>query len=103
VEYAPEEAADTLSVEDVGPLEDSTIVAGLKVTCGPRGDRVEVKDTVPENPFRLVKVTMTFPDDPGVTVSVEELRAILKSGITIVTVIVAEWVPGEPVPVTVTE
>ena len=64
---------------------------------------MEVKNTVPENPFRLVKVTMILPDDPGATVRVEELRAILKSGITTVTVTVAEWMPGEPVPVTVTE
>ncbi len=64
---------------------------------------MEVKDTVPENPFRLVKVTMILPDDPGATVKVEELRAILKSGITTVTVTVAEWVPGKPDPVTATE
>jgi hypothetical protein len=64
---------------------------------------VEVKDTVPENPFRLVKVTMILPDDPGATVKVEKLKAILKSGITTMTVTVAEWVPGEPDPVTATE
>jgi hypothetical protein len=44
--------------------------AGLKVACGPRDERVEVRDTVPENPFRLVKVTITLPDEPWVTVSV---------------------------------
>jgi len=53
--------------------------------------------------LRLVRMTMTFPDDPGATVSVEGLRAILKSGITTVTATVTECVPGEPVPVTVTE
>ena len=67
------------------------------------GERVEVKDTVPENPFRLVKVTMILPDDPGATVRVEELRAILKSGVATVTVTMTECVPDEPVPVTVTE
>jgi hypothetical protein len=41
---------------------------------------VEVKDTVPENPLRLVNVTATVPDDPWATVSEDELRAILKSG-----------------------
>ena len=41
---------------------------------------MEVRATVPENPFRLVKVTITLPDDPWATVSVELLRAILKSG-----------------------
>jgi hypothetical protein len=76
---------------------------GLKVTCGPGEESVEVKDTVPENPLRLVKVTMTVPDDPGATVSEEELRVILKSGRTTVTETTAECVPGEPVPVTVTE
>ena len=64
---------------------------------------MEVKNTVPENPLRLVKVTMTLPDDPGATVRVEELRAILKSGLATVTVTMTECVPDEPVPVTVTE
>jgi hypothetical protein len=64
---------------------------------------MEAKDTVPENPLRLVNVTMTDPDDPGTTVSEGELRAILKSGMTTMTVTVIECEPGEPVPVTVTE
>lgn len=64
---------------------------------------IAVRDTVPENPFRLVNVTTTFPDDPGATVRVEALRVILKSGATTVTVTVTEWVPDEAVPVTVTE
>jgi hypothetical protein len=64
---------------------------------------VEAKDTVPENPLRLVKVTKIVPDDPGPTVSDEELKAILKSGMITVTVTVMECEPGEPVPVTVTE
>lgn len=51
---------------------------------------MEIRDTVPENPFRLVKVTMTFPDNARATVRVGELRVILKSGITTVTVTVAE-------------
>jgi len=38
-----------------------------------------------ENPLRLVNVTMTDPDDPGATASEDELKAILKSGITTVT------------------
>jgi hypothetical protein len=66
-------------------------------------ESIEAKDTVPENPLRLVNVTMTEPDDPGATVSEEELRAILKSGMTTVTATVIECEPGEPVPVTVTE
>jgi len=85
------------------PLEDSMTEVGLKVTCGSGEESVEVRDTVPENPSRLVKVTMTVPDDPGGTVSEEELRAILKSGTTTVAVIVVKCEPGEPVPVTVTE
>jgi len=64
---------------------------------------MEVKDTVPENPLKLVNVTMIEPDEPGATVSEEELRAILKSGMTTVTVTMIECEPGEPVPVTVTE
>ena len=64
---------------------------------------MEVKDTVPENPLRLVTVTMTLPDDPGATVRVEELRAILKSGVATATVTMTGCVPDEPVPVTVTE
>ena len=85
------------------PLEESMTDVGLKVTCGPEEESLEVKDTVPENPLRLVKFTMTVPDDPGATVSEEELRVILKSGTTTVTATTAECVPGEPVPVTVTE
>jgi hypothetical protein len=50
--------------------------AGLNVTCGPGDERVEIKDTVPENPLRLVNVTVTDPDDPGATASEGELRAI---------------------------
>jgi hypothetical protein len=77
--------------------------AGLKVTCGPAEESVEVRDTVPENPLRLVNVTITLPDDPGATVNEEGLKAIPKSGVTTVTVTVVERAPGEPVPVTVTE
>ncbi len=76
---------------------------GLNVICGPGDESVEVRDTVPENPLRLVKFTITVPDDPGATVSEEGLRVILKSGMTTVTVTVVECEPGEPVPVTVTE
>jgi hypothetical protein len=76
---------------------------GLKVTVGPGEERVEVRDTVPENMSRLVKVTMILPEDPGATVSVVELSVILKSGTTTVTVTVTKCVPGDPVPVTVTE
>jgi hypothetical protein len=64
---------------------------------------VEVNDTVPENPLKLVSVTMTLPDDPRATARVEELRAILKSGVATVTVTTTECVPDDPVPVTVTE
>ena len=85
------------------PLEGSETEVGLKVTCGPGEESVEVKDTVPENTLRLVKVTMILPDDPGAIVSEEEFRVILKSGTTTVTATTAECVPGEPVPVTVTE
>lgn len=85
------------------PLEDNDREVGLRATCGPGDEMVEVKDTTPENPIRLVNVTVTDPDEPGATVSEEELRAILKSGMTIVTVTVVECGPGEPVPVTVTE
>jgi hypothetical protein len=51
---------------------------------------VEVKDTVPENPLRLVNVTMADADVPGRTVSEGELKAILKSGKTTVTETVVE-------------
>jgi hypothetical protein len=51
---------------------------------------VEVKDTVPENPLRLVNVTMTEPEDPGATASEGELRAILKSRMTTVIETVVE-------------
>ena len=63
---------------------------GLNVTCGPWDESVEVKETVPENPLRLVNVTVTFSEEPRATVNEEELRAILKSGMTTVTVTVAE-------------
>jgi hypothetical protein len=75
----------------------------LNVTCGPGDESVELKDTVPENPTILVSVTVTMLDDPGATVSEGGLRAILKSGMTTVTVTVVECEPGEPDPVTVTE
>ena len=51
---------------------------------------MEVKETVPENSLRLVNVTVTFSEEPGSTVNEEELRAILKSGMTTVTETVAE-------------
>ena len=51
---------------------------------------MEDKNTVPENPPRLVNVTMTNPDDPGTIASEGELRAILKSGMTTVTETVVE-------------
>jgi len=63
---------------------------GLKVTWGPGDVSVEVKETVPENPLRLVNVTVTFSEEPGANVNKEELRAILKSGMTTVTETVAE-------------
>jgi len=90
-------------VDETDPLEDNETDVGLNVNCGPGEESVEVKDKVPEKPVTLVNVTMTVPDDPGATVSEEELRAILKSGTTTVTVTVVEREPGEPVPVTVTE
>lgn len=62
----------------------------LNVTCGPGDESVKVKETVPENPLRLVNVTVTFSEEPGATVNEEELRAILKSGMTTVTETVAE-------------
>jgi len=37
---------------------------GLKVTWGPWDESVEVKETVPENPLRLVNVTVTFSEEP---------------------------------------
>lgn len=72
------------------PLEDNTTEVGLNVNCGPGDDSVVVKDTVPENPLRLVNVTMTDPDDPGGIASEGELRVILKSGMTTVTETVVE-------------
>jgi hypothetical protein len=63
---------------------------GLNVALGPGEESVEVKDTVPENPLRLVNVTMTEPEDPGATASEGELRAILKSRMTTVIETVVE-------------
>ena len=37
---------------------------GLKVIWGPGEVSVKVKDTVPENPLRLVNVTVTFSEEP---------------------------------------
>lgn len=94
---------DTLRVEVADPAEDRVTETGLKVTWGPDDDTVEARSIAPENPLRLVKVTVRLPEEPGATVSEGELMAILKSGMTTVTVTVAEWVPDEPVPVTITE
>ena len=74
----------------MGPVEDNVTEVGLNVTCGPGDESVKVKETVPENPLRLVNVTVTFSEEPGATVNEEELRAILKSGMTTVTETVAE-------------
>ena len=82
---------------------DTVTEAGVKVIWGPGDDNVEDKETVPENPLRLVKVTVTVPVEPRATVDAEGFRAILKSGFSTVTETVIGCVPEEPVPVTVTE
>lgn len=94
---------DKVSFAVAGPLEDTAIEVGLRVICGPRGERVAVRETVPENPFKLVKLIVTFPDDPRAMDREEGLSVIVKSGITTVTVTVTECVPDDAVPVTVTE
>lgn len=64
---------------------------------------MEDRETVPANPLRLVKVTVTVPVEPGAAVNAEGFRVILKSGFATVTETVIGCVPEEPVPVTVTE
>lgn len=75
---------ETVIAELADPEEDRETEVELKVICGPEEDRVEVRDMAPENPLRLVNVTVMVSDEPEATVSAEDVRAILKSGITTV-------------------
>ena len=53
---------------------------GLTVTWGPEGETLALRLGVPENPFKLVKVTVVVPDAPGDNVSVVGFEDMPMSG-----------------------
>ncbi len=64
--------------EDEGP----TVTMELdRVAAIPVGALGEEKVTVPENPFRLETVKVEVRDDPWLTVRLEGLGVMLKSGV----------------------
>lgn len=63
---------------------------------------MNVRLTLPEKPFRLVRVIVEFPDDPCTMLKVMGFGDIPKSGATTVNPTVAEWDGDPPIAVPVT-
>lgn len=69
-----------VSVEVTELPDVRTTDNGLRETCGPDGETVAVKFTVPEKLFVLVSVMETVPDEPCATVNEVGLGLMLKLG-----------------------
>ena len=69
-----------VSVAVAEPPAASVTVEGLTVTWGPDGETLALRLGVPENPFKLVKVTVVIPLAPGDNVSVVGFEATPMSG-----------------------
>ena len=84
--YAPGEAlADvTFKVELPTPFELSVTVPGLRFVEGPRGEDDAERVTVPENPFRLVRVMADVPEAPWAMVKEVGLADRVKSGADVI-------------------
>ncbi len=65
--------------DDVPPALTETLT-GLRATVGPAGEAVAERLTVPEKPFRLVKVTIEVAEDPSATETADGEAETLKSG-----------------------
>ena len=59
---------------------DSVTVRGLNDDPGPEGERLAVRVTVPENPFKLVKVIVDEFEAPAIIFSVAWLEETVKPG-----------------------
>jgi hypothetical protein len=84
--YAPGEAmADvTFKVELPTPFGLSVTVPGLRFVEGPGGENDAVRVTVPENPFRLVRVMVDVPEDPWAIVKEVGFADRVKSGADVI-------------------
>ncbi len=76
------------------------MLVGLRVQVNPVGDTVDVRATVPVNPFTGATVIVEVAVTPATTVALVGLAATVKS--FTVTVTAAEWDREPLVPVTVT-
>lgn len=87
-------------VEAVLPEDTKTVVGLQEITrLGPEGE--ETRLMFPENPPRLVKVTLDVVEEPAANVTEDGFRPMLKSTILIVTLTLWETVPLAPRTVTV--
>jgi len=60
--YVPAVLELTVRVEDAEPFAGNVTLDELKERVGPVGDAEAVRPTVPENPFRLVRVIVDEPE-----------------------------------------
>jgi hypothetical protein len=73
----------TFKVELPTPFELSVTVPGLRFVEGPGGEDA-VRVTVPENPFRLVRVMADVPEDPWAIVKEVGFADRVKSGAAVI-------------------
>lgn len=76
-----EDAGLILRVVLFVPPGASLRVVAAGDTAGPTGEIDEARDTVPENPFRLLRVMVDVPEEPWPTERAEGLAVMLKADI----------------------
>jgi hypothetical protein len=95
----------TVRIEFAVPPLTRVTFAGFRLIESPDGLAIENMETVPANPFRLVRVRVDLPEEPLRIVRLEGLAEIEKSPVVrlltrIPTCTVWELVPLAPVTVT---
>jgi len=81
-------------------LAPNTMLEGVRVQVRPAGETVDVRATVPVNPFTGATVMVDDPETPTLTV-IAVGAAVTEKSVT-ATLTVAEWDSEPLVPVTVT-
>ncbi len=76
-----EEAGLILRVVLFDPPGASRRLVAARDTAGPAGEIDGARETVPENPFRLLRVMVDVPEDPWPTERAEGFAVMLKADI----------------------
>ena len=74
----------TFKVELAVPFEVSTTAPGLRLVEGPGGETDAERDTVPENPFRLLRLIVDVPEEPCAIVNEVGFADMPKSGAAVI-------------------